>query len=284
MVDPQNDAGTGTGSGLFPSLQRRRRSSRSPFVALGVLLLLALVAGAGWFWLRGGEEDPAPPTTPVQEAMEPELPPVLGPDDSDVELPDRDASDAFIRELAERLSSHPRFAAWLVTEDLLHRFVVAVVNLSGGGSPAEPLDFMAPEEAFSVAQPEPEQMVVDPEGYRRYDTVTEVFASLDPEGTAELYNLLEPLIQETYDELGLPDREFHDLLAEAIRNLLAVEVPTTPPALVPGEEGVVYEFRDPELEGRSEAAKHLFRMGPENAVRLQGTLRELAGPLGVPLP
>jgi hypothetical protein len=38
---------------------------------------------------------------------------------------------------------------------------------------------------------------------------------------------------------------------------------------------------DPELESLSQAQKHLLRMGPENILRIQSKLRELAKALGI---
>jgi hypothetical protein len=45
---------------------------------------------------------------------------------------------------------------------------------------------------------------------------------------------------------------------------------------------ITYVYLDPELEGRSGAQKHLIRMGPENTVRIQEKLRDIALAIGTP--
>ena len=78
---------------------------------------------------------------------------------------------------------------------------------------------------------------------------------------------------------SLPVAEKQQLLigrterGESLDNLLAVDVPTTLPEVAPSS--AVYAFTDGTLEARTPAAKHLMRMGPENALRLQNKLREL---------
>ncbi len=259
-------------------MSRRRRSSNRPWAVVGIVALLALGAGAGWFWLQSGEDaDPVPADPPTAADPDPTFPDPVSPPPED--LPELEASDEYVRGLAERLSTHPRIAGWLVTDALIQRFVVAVVNLAGGVSPAEHLDFMAPEEDFRVRE-SAGRLVVDPEGYRRYDVLAEAVASLDTEGTVELYQRLEPLIREAYQDLGISDTPFDEMLERAVGNLLAVPIPDEPPEVEPGEEGVVYIFSDPALEGRTDAQKHLLRMGPDNARRVQAKVEELAQEIG----
>ena len=49
---------------------------------------------------------------------------------------------------------------------------------------------------------------LDPAGYRRYDELARIVASLDVEGAVEIYRRLEPLLDEAYVELGYPDTPF----------------------------------------------------------------------------
>ena len=72
-----------------------------------------------------------------------------------------------------------------MTEDLVRRFVVVVENIAEGETPRTHLGFMAPKDTFKSSRRE-DGIFLDPSGYRRYDTLTEVFSSLDSEGTAEL--------------------------------------------------------------------------------------------------
>lgn len=267
----------------FPSLRRRREKRESARRAWGLIVLLLLLAGAGiWLWLRSGSGEPED-TTPVSETTElPRPAPVDSPsaraETPPLELPELEASDSVVREVAAGLSERPRWAAWLVTDDLVHRFVASVVSVSTGSSPAGHVEFLAPDEAFDAREADG-RTVIDPASYRRYDLLAETFASVDTERTARLYDQLHPLFEEAHRELGFEEGTFDDALARAIRNVLAVQVPDRPPEVEP-DEGV-YVFRDPALEARSPAAKHLLRMGPENARRVQAKLRELADAIGL---
>lgn len=258
-------------------LRRRRHSSRGPRVEILVAVAAAVVVAAGiwWFWLRSPapEAPPAPP--PVAESPD-TAPPAY--DVPPLDLPELSASDVFVRDMVARLSSHPQLAAWLLTDRLIDRFVLAVVELAGGQNPASHLRFMAPESEFTVREVDG-RLVIAPESYRRYDLLAATFASLDTRGTVQLYRQMLPLLEEAFQELGLPDQTFDATLQTAIQNLLAVDIPPEPPEVVPHE--AVYEYRDPQMEGRRGGEKAMARMGPQNARRIQEKLRELADELGM---
>ncbi len=244
-------------------------------IAAAVVLVL-LVAGGAWLWLRAGDDDgtgggadPADTTATAEPA------------DSAIDLPELEASDELVRRMAEGLSSRPELAEWLATDRLVRRFVGAVVVVAAGRSPREELEFLDPEASFEVRRPD-EPTVVDSASYRRYDVVAATVASLDTRGTAELYRRLRPLFQEAYRDLGFQEGSFDGALARAIETLLAVPVPEGPVEVVP-VGGNAYEYRDRELEALSPAQKHLLRMGPENIRRIQAKLRELAGALDLPV-
>jgi hypothetical protein len=264
----------------FRSIGRRRRSRTPVIAAISVLVALALGAGA-WYMLRSREaaapqqmEAAATDALPEPAAQPPVAVPPL-------DLPALDASDAFLRDLVARLSSHPQLAAWLVNDNLVRRFVATVADLAEGISPATHLRFLTPEQAFGV-QESGERLVIDPASYRRYDLLTATFVSLDTEGTTQLYRQLLPLFEEAYQELGIATRSFDDAMALAIANLLAVNVPDRLQVVASG--ATAYEFSDPRIEARGGAEKHLLRMGPENARRVQAKLRELADALSIQIP
>ena len=267
---------------LFSSLARRHRSSGPSVGALVVLAIAAVAAGLGWLWMRSRASDPgsgttvptmARPADPAPTMTEPAAPPL--------ELPELSASDAFVRGLVGRLSAHPRLAGWLVSEDLVRHFVLTVVRLAGGESPASELRFLAPEGDFRVREVGG-RLFIDPVGYRRYDVVTEAFASLDTRGAVLLYEQLHPLFEEAYRELGITDHTFDQSFELAVGNLLAAPVPAAAPEVWLDE--AVYAFRDPALEELTPAEKHVLRMGPENARRFQGKLGQIADGLGIERP
>jgi hypothetical protein len=262
---------------LFQSLKRRRgqRRSSAPII-VGVVLLLAGAAGA-WYWLqsRDGAEPvtelPAvDPTDSSRMATGPSVPPL--------DLTQLNESDSFLRELLLGLSSHPRWSAWLVPDDLIRRFVTSVVNVAEGGSPRSHLLFLAPDQPFVVYEQGPD-LVVDTASYRRFDLLTATFLSLDTNSAAMFYRQLHPLFEEAHAELGLPNRTFDGSFAVAVGNVLAVDVPEGATRVVRNE--AVYEFVDPRLEDLSPAEKHVLRIGPRNARQVQDKLRALASALGI---
>lgn len=187
-------------------------------------------------------------------------------------VPELADSDVMVRRFAAGLSARPEFASWLVSKGLIRRFVAATQDVAGGYSPREEFDFLKPAGAFLVQNRE-RRMVIAPSSCRRYDTVAEVFASLDSNGLLLLYGKLEPLIEEAYRELPWTRGEFADVLLEAMDHLLATPVPDTLPAVERGTLHWVYA--DNTLEQLSDAQRHLLRMGPRNAKVIQAKLREL---------
>lgn len=257
----------------------RRPGSGAGLVAGIVLAVLAVLAAAGgWWWLRGR----ATPAPAIRAAAAPAAPAVAAPAaEPAVVLPGLDASDAFLRAAVARLSSHPQFAAWLVDADLARRFVAAVVAVAEGKSPSPQVGFLRPAEPFRVRDAGGRK-VVDDASFRRYDLATDVFVSIDERGAAELYRRIRPLLVEAYLEVGDPRERFEAALGRAIGHLLAVPVPAAPVEVLAAS--VSYTFADRELEGLSLAQKHLLRLGPDNARRVQDKLRALARALELEVP
>jgi hypothetical protein len=208
----------------------------------------------------------------VEEKVQPDLEKV---EPLDVSL---DESDDLVRKLAGELSSHPKMAMWLMSEELIRKFVAAVDNIANGQSPGPQIDFYKPDGNFKVVD-EAGEVFLDPESYKRYDLVAEVFASLDAKGCVILYRQLKPAIQDAYKDLGYPDTEFDNTLKKALMELLKVPVVTQD---IPLEKKVVtYTMVDLDLEKLSAAQKHLLRMGPDNVRVIQGKLREMAELFGI---
>ena len=103
---------------------------------------------------------------------------------------------------------------------------------------------------------------------------------MDARESAELYRRLLPLFREAYQELGFTEQDWEEVLARAVRNLVSVEVPEGP--LEVREHVGRYLYLDRSLESLTPAEKHLLRMGPENARRVQSKVREIAGYLELP--
>lgn len=249
----------------------------------GVVLVVVVLAFGVWylFFRPPTEPELAPPEPTVQTAPEAEttVPAVKPEEEEEIELPPLTASDALVREMVAELSSHPRLASWLATDELIRKLVATVDNIAEGESPRPHLRTAVPRSPFPAIR-ENDRVVLDPEGYRRYDSIVAAFSGLDPAGTVALYDRLEPLIDEAYRELGYPDTDFDRTLERAIVELLEVPVVEGEVPLEPKVKS--YEYADPRLESLTDAQKHLLRTGPDNVRRVQAQLRALAQELGIP--
>jgi len=287
MADPSSDPGT-TLEGILK--QRRRKAIRNG--AIVVMLLLVIGLGAWWGFVRSSEPAaspaPAPVVTPLARreppppTPEPVIPmappPVAKPPPAPTPLPDLDASDALVRDVAGTLSSHADVMTWLAPEELVRRFVAAVDNVAEGRSPAGQLGSLRPGKRFGVTS-DGDRVTADPAAFARYDTLTEVIVATDTGGAVRAYQRLRPLIDEAYRDLGYPDRSFDEALHAAIAELLATPVVVGEPELAP--KVVTHTYTDPDLEGLSAAQKQLLRFGPVNAPRVQRKLRDIAAALGI---
>lgn len=278
-------------------------------IATGIILLLLVIAGAGiYYYYERAKEVPSvqeisekrlvkvPMKEPVieEEVIITEEKPVIEeekevPVENSVmgeekEAPELiqvriDKSDALVRKLAKELSSHPEFAAWLMSKGLIRKFTAIVTNIANGTSPRSHIDFFSPKGDFKVIR-ENEHLHVDSRGYRRYDPVANVVRSLNVDGCGKLYKELSPVFQESYRELGYPDKDFHDTFTKAIVELL--EVPVVGGKILLEEKVITYMMTDSVLENLSQAQKHLLRMGPKNVRTIQQKLREIALATGIP--
>jgi hypothetical protein len=204
----------------------------------------------------------------------------LGRDAERIAVPPLDESDALVRELVRKITSHPRVLAWLATNGLIRNFAVVVENVAGGVTPAKQLRVLRPVSAFAVVERNG-QRFIDPRSYQRYDAIADAVASIDPPGASRLYATLKPRIGEAYAQLGQPASSFDDALERAIVALLQTPV-VDGPVRVETKGGTGYRYADPNLEGLTAAQRQLLRTGPGNVRKIQSALRQLAIALGVP--
>ena len=187
-------------------------------------------------------------------------------------------SDQAVREFAAALSRDREFAKWLLTKDLVRKFVVAVDNVANGLSPKSHVDFFSPAGGFRAARTAKGTFIHEA-SYTRYDPVVGVVASIDAAAAVRLYRAAKPLIDEAYRDLGYPGVDFEETLVQAMAELLGTPVVDGPIAL---EKKILsYSMTDASLEGLSAAQKQLLRMGPKGVRAVQSKIRELAAALGV---
>jgi len=271
------------------------QANRSRSTLWLVLALLAAIAAAALVWLfaplreppmtappasaetpldRGHAVAPAPATpapfegTPV--ASEPAEP-----------LPSLRESDPFARSAIESVVGHSGMGLFY-PEEVIRRWVATIDNLPRHASlwPLSPV--RAPSGAFAVEMTDhgPVVAATNPARYR-------VYAALLDRTPATLivstYRRLYPLLQQQYESLGFPGRQFNERVIAVLDDLL--ETPETSGSLALASGRVMYEFADPDLEERSAGQKLMLRIGPENARAVKTKLREirrLIGPRAAP--
>ncbi len=249
-------------------------------VVMAVVIGLAVIAAGAAIYYFFIAREPQPEQTTEMPQDQPtvvieEIPGEEIIEPLDVEL---DESDELVRRLVGELSSHPNLVRWLMSDNLIRKFVAAVDNIANGESPRAHIDFFEPS-GDSLIISKDEELALDPRSYNRYDLVRDIFISIDTDGFVKLYKQLTPAIQEAYRDLGYGDADFNATLKKAFLQMF--NVPVVEGRIRVEEDIITYKMLDPGLESLSPAQKHLLRMGPDNVRAIQAKLEELAQALGL---
>jgi hypothetical protein len=252
-------------------------------LALGILAVLAIIAVLYYVLVVKKPKAPevvAPAAGPAVKT-EKEQPPAAAPGLEPLAFPAVSLadSDTAVRQFAAAMSSNPEFAKWILTKDLIRKFVVSVDNVANGLSPKGHVDFFSPQGPFRISRTKAGTLI-DPAGYARYAPVVDVVRSLDAAAAVRLYRAIEPLLQDAYNELGYPGVDFDDTLVKAMAELLGTPIVTEPIALKP--KVLSYALTDESLEALSPAQKQLLRLGPKGVEAVQAKIREVAAVMGIP--
>jgi hypothetical protein len=247
-------------------------------VWIAVVFIVVAALAATVYFMRSRRPVPAPAPVKAAQPAQEALPP-LGSNAEQIEVPPLGESDALVRDLVRKITSHPQALAWLTTTGLIRNFTVVVANVAEGTTPAGRLRVLRLSSPFQVVERNGE-IVIDPRSFDRYDGVAAAAASIDPPGASRLYATLKPRIEEAYAELGVQPASFDLELERAVVALLQVPTVEGPVRLYP--KGIGYRFADPSLERLTPAQKQLFRAGPRNVRIVQSALRQLAIALGIP--
>ncbi len=241
-------------------------------LAAGLLLLAGGLAAVLMLLFRHPAVPRASP--PATTAAAP--PATVGPA---APVPPLDGSDAFVRDLAQGLSSHSQLALWLGAKELVRKLAAVVDNVAAGDNPSPHLPFLAPKPPFAVVTKRG-RSVIDLRSYARWDAFASGVAAIDAAEAARVFSRLEPLFETAWRELGHPE-PFRSGVARATAALLAVPVVEAEVPVVPVVRAVpMYEYADRKLESLTPAQKQLLRMGPSNVARIQAKLREVQAALG----
>ena len=261
-----------------PELLAPESSSSARWLIVAVALLVAAVAAFGYFVSRS--RTPPPSRAVAETTVDLPRPPGRTAEPGEpIDLPPLDQSDAVVRTLAGRLSSHPAVAAWLTTQGLIRNATLVVTNIADGETPAKHLAPLRPTTSFST-RTSGGLTWIDPASYRRYDGIAAAVDGLDARGVARLFATIKPRIDDAYRDLIGPDANFDKTLLRAIVMLLRTPAVDEDVQLRTGK--LSYAFANPGLEDLTAAQRQFFRMGPRNVRIVKAKLREIAGFLGIP--
>jgi hypothetical protein len=225
---------------------------------------------------------PAPGAAPEAQAPEPAPEFMAEPaGEPPAPLPPLDESDAEARAALAAATGETLATEHLAASDLIRKLVATTDNLSRDGLWIQ-ARVVPPVGGQFQAEGEDEDLYISPANYDRYTPLLQLAEAVDVGVLADAYRRHYPLLQQAYEELGYPDRQFHNRALEIIEHLLATPRVSGPVALT--RPHVLYQFADPALEALSPGQKILVRMGPENAaiartklIQLRAALEQLPG-------
>jgi len=165
-------------------------------------------------------------------------------------------------------------------DDFPRKFVATVDSL--GRTHAPPVAWpVSPTEGQFTVQTHEGATVVSSDNGLRYTPLVLLLESINIAQAVDLYVRMYPVLQQTYGELGFPNRQFNDRLLQVIDHLLttpsaaqvvAVQLTEVKGPIPSVRPWVRYEFADPELEALSSGQKIMLRVGSVNQNRLKARL------------
>ncbi len=271
---------------LTPS---RTRSNRSIWWAALVIAVLAVAIGVYYYYFVSAHmAPPAPvaPPAPTSESGQPAAPPAspapaiehpveapkAPPGEIVPPLPALADSDPAARDALIGLLGAKSFADFFYPERIILRIVATVDNLPRKSAPARVMPVKPVAGVFATVGTG-DDAVISPRNAARYTPYVRMVQAVDVRKLVALYSRFYPLFQRAYRELGYPNKYFNDRLIEAIDDLLAAPELDGPVKLA--QPKVLYEFADPDLEGRSAGQKIMLRMGRDNELKVKTKLRAL---------
>lgn len=264
-------------------------SKAKKFWIPSVLTVVLIIAIATYFFypsLKKPAEDKFSKDIGLPEVKETKIPPLkISPEEAKeaLQIPavGLSESDEIVRKYGRELTPHKQLWEWLKIKNLVRTITATIVNIAEGESPRTLLKFLAPTKEFKIEK-KGNQLFIHPDSYRRYDLIVNVLSSLDAKKTVRLYIALRPLFQEAYRELGYSSGNFDETLIQAI--VMTLKMPQIKGNVLIAEEetGINYLFVDDNLEDLNDFHKHLVRMGPDNVLKIQKKVREIAQELKIP--
>jgi hypothetical protein len=263
----------------------QRKAKKFSGVNVAVVIVLIILAGAGWFYFAKLQPDDV--AEPVAQPLAVPAVEEMGADEDaktaidkleelqqeegQVVLPTLDSSDGQFREAMIQLS--PELLHWLNTNQLIRKYVVITNDISQGLILEKHMRFLKPEQPFAADQDDV-GLFIATKSYQRYDKLAAAIDAMDVQATLAVYKKFRPLLLQVYAEFSYPEEHsLEDIFTKAAAEILAAPIIDERIALV--RPTVSYKFADQKLEALSPAHKQMIRMGPENTRIIQNKVRML---------
>lgn len=212
-------------------------------------------------------KSPEPSTEPEEEprvSIEPQL-------ENQASLPVLEHSDDLFREQVTALSSG--LTQWLQTDQLIRKMVVIANDFAQGQRQYKHMKTFKLAEAFA-AEKDNQGLYLSETSYRRYDSMATAIEGIDVQQAIKVYRLLNPLLQQVFDEFSYPgEYDLENLFQKAGAEILAAPVLEKRIELV--RKSVKYQYADKNLEALTGVHKQMLRMGPKNTRIIQNKIRAL---------
>ncbi len=231
-------------------------------------IVVAASALALWWTVRERPDAATPvPTSATNAAVASRRPKLQSAD-----LPNLDASDTAIRDMAAFLSHHPLFVRLLATKDLIRSATLGVQQIGDGKTPAEWLSVLRPDTRLTIDGQEVGR--INPESYKRWAPAATALTSIRPEDAAQLYVNTKRLFDDAYRDLGHPSANFDEAIVLAMQMLMATPDVPSDPMLV--RKPNYFEHDDAGLKALRPVQKEFLLIGPDNRRLVRAWLKALA--------
>lgn len=253
----------------------KQKDSFWVWTAVAGVALVALAFGL-YYLYRSGQPVEIEPVAVQPPALTPPPPRAAGvaapPPELAEPLPALDASDSEVQSELTEVFGPAAVQRFLTPERIVRRIVVTIDNVTREKMALQQRP-VKPTQGDLLTSGADDTLVLAPENYARYTPIVTAIDALDAGTLVALYRRLQPLFQQSYEELGNPNGFFNTRLLEVIDHLISTPVVAEPIRLA--QPGVFYTFADEELEELSSGQKLLIRMGPDNAAIIKAKLREI---------
>ena len=255
----------------------------------GLIVVLLLVIAGGVVLLTGiwpPEEKPAsvvttPPPAPLPAPVADEIeeptpePPPAPTEPIEEPLPRLEESDDAVRDALGDIPLGTAGQQFLMPGNIIERSASLIYLMAQGDVPYKLLPVSRPKAAFPISD-DGTQVVTDPDGFERYDALTQWLQSLDLKSLLSSLEWFIPLFREAWSYYGEDPAAFDMAVVMTLDLVIATpEVDLSEAPLIRKE--AVWIFEDPAIEGLAPIQKQVLRMGTENAEIVKAKATEARG-------